>query len=55
MGEVEQVCEKLSWHKKFIAPIPISKQTNSIDPVYIKYLEPILHRVSKSTTSGPRL
>ena len=51
MSEFAQVCVKLFWHDKFIAPIPIPNPIPSLDPGYIRHLEPDICGLSGSMTS----
>ena len=49
MGEVTQVCVKLSWREKIIAPSLILIPTTSIAPQYARESEPDLPREYGST------
>ena len=53
MGEFAQVCAKLFWHEKFIAPSPIPNPTPSLAPGSVRDLKPELRGASRSvgTTS----
>ena len=50
MGEVAQVCAKLSWRNKFIAPSPILNPTTILNPGSVRDLEPDIHGESSITT-----
>ena len=54
MGNVAQVCVKLSWHKKFIVTITILNPTPIMATRSVRYLGPELRRASGSMTLRPQ-